>query len=117
MTDSQKILKRVQEECRAAGSKIRETARRTYRQGLLRVDLVSLRRDRGRALSDLGERVMRLWSADDLPSLPTDEEASRLRAVIGSIEQQIAAKEAEAATLRHTPPDSEPAAPVVTSHP
>jgi hypothetical protein len=62
MTDSQKILKRVQEECRAAGSKIRETARRTYRQGLLRVDLVSLRRDRGRALSDLGERVIPLAS-------------------------------------------------------
>jgi hypothetical protein len=92
------------------GSRVRNTARRAVRQGVLRVDLVSLRRDRGRALSDLGVRAMRAWAGPGTASLETDAEAIRLRALIRSIEDQIAAKEAEAATLRQAARPPAPAA-------
>ena len=110
MPDARRILHLIQEECRSVGSRVRESTVRAIRQGVLRVDLVSLRRDRGRALADLGERVLRIWSAGDPASLVTDEEANRLRALVRSIEEQIAAKEAEAEALRQPRPDPAPAA-------
>jgi hypothetical protein len=112
MTETQTLLHRVQEECRAVGSKVRDSARRAVRQGVLRVDLVSLRRDRGRALADLGERVLRLWSMDGLSTLETDAEANRLRELVLSIEDQIVVKEAEAAALRQARPEPAPEPPV-----
>lgn len=115
MTETQTLLNRVQEECRAVGSRVRDTARRAVRQGVLRVDLVSLQRDRRRALADLGDRVLRLWSQGELSSLETDAEANRLRNLVRSIEQQIAAKEAEIAALRQARQEPEPAAHVAAS--
>jgi hypothetical protein len=110
MAEARHILRRVQEECRAVGSRVRETTNRAVRQGVLRVDLISLRRDRARTLAYLGERVLRIWSGGDLPSIATDAEANRLRALVQSIEEQIAAKEAEAEALRQAPQRPAPAA-------
>lgn len=110
MPEAHRILQRVQEECRAVGSKVRESTRRAVRQGVLRVDLISLQRDRGRALGHLGERVLRVWSRGELAGLETDEEANRLRTLIRTIEEQIAAKEAEAEALRKAPQGPAPAA-------
>ena len=104
MPQTQQLIRRFREECRTVGSKARETAQRAFRQGVLRVDLVSLRRDRGRVLADLGERVLRIWNRGLLPTLETDAEVARLRTLIRTIEEQIAAKEAEAAALREAGP-------------
>ncbi|HEY7726817.1 MAG TPA: hypothetical protein VID50_00015 [Candidatus Eisenbacteria bacterium] len=117
MVDARRYLLRVQEECRAVGSKVQATARRTVRQGLLRVDLVSLRRDRRRMLADLGEWVLRLWTAGELAALPTDAEANRIRSLIRSLDEQIAAKEAEAAALRAARQEAAPAVPGAPQHP
>jgi hypothetical protein len=114
MADTSKFWNRVQEECRTVATRTRARAKRAVRQGVLQVDLVSLRRDRGRALADLGERVLRLWSEGGLASLEGDAEARRLKALVESIESGITAREAEAAELRQPPaelrqPPAEPA--------
>ncbi len=100
MTDTGKFWTRMQEEGRAAFGKTRRAANRAVRRGVLQMDLVSLRRDRTRAMAGLGERALRLWSEGNIASLDADAEAQRLRAWIESIEGAIAAKEAEAAALR-----------------
>lgn len=109
MAESGRFWNRVQEECRSAASRTRARAERTVRQGVLQVDLVSLRRDRRRVLGDLGERVLRLWSQGGLSSIEEDPEVRRLKSVVESIEAGIAAKEAEAAGLRQSSTGPAPA--------
>ena len=92
-------------------SRTGDTARRAVRRGVLQVDLVSLRRDRGRALADLGRRALRLWSEGRPAALESDAEALRLRALVNSIDTAVAAKEAEAAALRQSRTDEAPAEP------
>lgn len=100
MTDTAKFWSRVQEEGKAVFGRTRSAANRAVRQGVLQVDLVSLRRDRTRALTSLGEQALRLWSEGRIASFETDAEALRLRSWIEAIDGTIAAKEAEAAALR-----------------
>jgi hypothetical protein len=91
---------RLQDEVRTGVERTRRTTRRTVRIGVLRVDLLSLRRDRSRALSQLGERAYFLWNAGSLATLDRDEEALRLRSLVEGIERCIADKEAELQSLR-----------------
>ena len=107
MTDTGNFWSRVQEEGKAAFGRTRNAANRAVRQGVLQVDLVSLRRDRTRALASLGERALRLWSEGLIASFESDAEALRLRAWLEAIEGTIATKEAEAVVLRQ--PAAEPA--------
>jgi hypothetical protein len=69
----------------------------------LRVDLVSLRRERGRALADLGERTLTLWNHGELSRLESDPEMLRLRARVEGVDAAIAGKEAELVRLRTAP--------------
>lgn len=91
---------RLQDEVRTGVERTRRTTRRTVRIGVLRVDLLSLRRDRSRALSQLGERAYFLWNAGSLATLDREEEALRLRSLVEGIERCIADKEAELQSLR-----------------
>ena len=108
MTDTGKFWTRFQEEGKAVLDRTRSAANRAVRQGVLQVDLVSLRRDRTRAMASLGEHALRLWSEGRISSFEADAEALRLRAWIESIEGAIAAKEAEAAALRQPAAESTP---------
>jgi hypothetical protein len=103
MTTTPKFWDRLQDELRSASGKARKEAERAVRSGILRVDLVSLRRDRRRAEAHLGERVLALWSGDKLESLTGDAAAVRLRTLVQSIEGMIAAKEEELRTIRSQP--------------
>jgi hypothetical protein len=100
MTPQAGFWDRLQDEVRTGYERTRRTTRRTVRIGVLRVDLLSLRRDRTRALAQLGERAFFLWNAGSLAALEGDEEALRLRSLIDSIERCIDDKEAELQTLR-----------------
>jgi hypothetical protein len=102
---------RLQDEVRTGYERTRRTTRRTVRIGVLRVDLLSLRRDRSRALAQLGERANFLWNAGSLATLGGDEEALRLRSLIEGIERCIADKEAEVQTLRKEAEDGDAARP------
>ena len=105
---------RVGEEVRSVSDRTRHSARKAVQVGMLRVDLVSLRRDRSRALADLGERALALWNAGTPHAVESDAEALRLRSWIGSIDDLIGAKKAELERLRadpgrkHSPNDPEP---------
>jgi len=92
---------RVSGEVKQATERTRREARRAVRMGVLRVDLVSLRRDRTRAHANLGERVLQLWTGDALGTIETDPEALRLRALVQEIETAIRAKRDELERLRH----------------
>ena len=91
---------RLQDEARTGYERTRRTTTRTVRIGVLRVDLLSLRRDRSRALSQLGERAYQLWNGGSLAVLDGDEEALRLKSLVEGIERCIADKEAELQSLR-----------------
>jgi len=91
---------RLQDEVRTGYERTRRTTKRAVRIGVLRVDLLSLRRDRSRAMAQLGERAHFLWNAESLATLEGDAEALRLRSLIEGIERCIVAKEAELTTLR-----------------
>lgn len=91
---------RVGDEVRSASDRTRRTARKAVQIGMLRVDLVSLRRDRSRALADLGERALTLWNEGTFHAVESDAEALRLRSWIGSIDDLIGAKTAELERLR-----------------
>lgn len=91
---------RLQDEVRTGYERTRRTTTRTVRIGVLRVDLLSLRRDRSRALSQLGERAYQLWNGGSLAVLDGDEEALRLKSLVEGIERCIADKEAELQSLR-----------------
>jgi hypothetical protein len=97
---------RFQDEIRTASGRARREAERAVRSGMLRVDLVSLRRDRRGALAHLGERVLALWSGDRLSAIAEDPEALRLRALVQSIEGLIAVKEEELRSIRSGSEDS-----------
>jgi len=101
---------RLQDEVRTGYERTRRTTRRTVRMGVLRVDLLSLRRDRSRALAQMGERAYLLWNAESLASLDHDPEALRARSLIEGIDRCIADKEAELQSLRKEAEAGEPAA-------
>jgi len=100
MANAAKLWDRVQEELRTASERTRKGAERAVRTGVLQVDLVSLRRDRNRAQANLGERVLALWSQGNLESLATDPEILRTKALVHTIDERMAAKEAELTSLR-----------------
>jgi hypothetical protein len=91
---------RLQDEVRTGYERTRRTTQRAVRIGVLRVDLLSLRRDRSRAMAQLGERAHFHWNAESLATLDQDPEALRLRSLIEGIERCIVSKEAELSTLR-----------------
>lgn len=91
---------RVAEEARTVSERARGGARRAFQIGVLRVDLVSLRRDRTRALADFGERALAQWKGGTLEGIDSDFEALRLRERIASVERAIAEKRSEIERLR-----------------
>lgn len=91
---------RVSEEFRSVSDRTRAGARRAVSMGVLRVDLVSLRRDRSRALSDLGARALALWNGGTPYAIESDTEALRLRTWIASIDEIVRVKQAELEHLR-----------------
>ncbi|HEU4723968.1 MAG TPA: hypothetical protein VFU59_01595 [Candidatus Eisenbacteria bacterium] len=94
------IWSRFRDEVRSVSDRTRKGARRAFDTGVLRVDLVSLRRERHRGLADLGERALTLWNRGELSKLESDPEMLRLRARVEGVDAAIAAKEAELARLR-----------------
>ena len=100
MVSASNLWGRVQEEFRSVSERTRRGAERAVRAGVLQVDLVSLRRDRNRAHAILGERVLALWSEEKLHTVSEDPEALRLRALVQTVEESIAAKEEELRTIR-----------------
>ena len=86
---------RLSTEVRTAGERARGTARRAVQTGVLRIDLISLRRDRSRALADLGERTLAHWAGGAPEAIASDLEAIRLRERIASLDRDIQAKRAE----------------------
>ena len=91
---------RMSEEFRSVSDRTRATARRAVSIGVIRVDLVSLRRDRSRALSSLGARALALWDAGTPYAIESDAEALRLRTWIASIDEIVRVKRAELERLR-----------------
>jgi hypothetical protein len=91
---------RVRNEVRTVSERTRNQTRRAVQIGVLRVDLVSLRRDRARAMSGLGERALALWNAGTPADLERDAEALRLRVLLGEIGRTLASKEEALARLR-----------------
>ena len=91
---------KVGEEVRTVSDRARRSAERAVREGVLRVDLVGLRRDRGRALADLGERMLALWNAERLSAIDTDPETLRIRSRIETIEVSIRTKRDELERMR-----------------
>jgi len=106
MANASKLWGWVQEELRTVSERTRKGAERAVKTGVLQVDLVSLRRDKNRAKANLGERVLALWSQGNLHSLAADPEALRLKALVQTIDERIAAKEAEQTSLRAPSPDA-----------
>lgn len=103
MTGESGFWARVGDEVRSVSDRTRHTARKAVQIGMLRVDLVSLRRDRSRALSDLGARALSLWNDGNPQAVESDAEALRLRSWIGSIDDLIGVKNAELERLRADP--------------
>jgi hypothetical protein len=104
------LWNRVRDEVRSVSSRTKQGARKVFDEGVLRVDLVSLRRERRRALADLGERALIIWNLGELSRLESDPEMLRLRARVEGVDAAIAAKEADLVRLR-TATDSAPSAP------
>jgi len=98
-----RLWDRVRDEVRSVSSRTRRGARRAFDEGVLRVDLVSLRREQRRALADLGERALTLWNRGELSRLEGDPEMLRLRVRVEGVDAAIAAKEAELVRLRTAP--------------
>jgi hypothetical protein len=109
------IWSRFRDEVRSVSDRTGRGARRVFDTGVLRVDLVSLRRERHRSLADLGERALTLWNRGELSNLENDPELLRLRARVEGVDAAIAVKEAELARLRtvagQAPHASAPGAP------
>jgi hypothetical protein len=104
MTTTPGFWNRVQDELRTASGKARKEAERAVRTGVIQMDLVSLRRDRRRVHAHLGERVLALWTEENLEGLGVDSETLRLKTRIQSIEGLIAAKEEELRSVRSGDP-------------
>jgi hypothetical protein len=96
---------RFRDEVRSVSHRTRRGARRAFDAGVIRVDVVSLSRDRRRALADLGERLLTLWQRGPLDALERDSELLRLRARVEDLDAAIAAKEAQYRRLRDASPD------------
>jgi hypothetical protein len=106
MTGPSAMWSRFRDEVRSVSRRTRRGACRAFDAGVLRVDMVSLRRERRRALADLGERVLTLWNRDSLGALERDPEMLRLRARVEDLDAAIAAKEAEYRRLRDASPET-----------
>jgi hypothetical protein len=106
MTATARFWDRLSDELKSASDRARKEAERAVRTGVLRMDLVSLRRDRSRTQAKIGERVLALWGAEQLGSLVEDPETLRLKSVVQSIEELIAVKEQELRTVREKTPDA-----------
>ena len=91
---------RVREDVRGLTERTRHGTRRAIEQGVLRVDLVSLRRARTRALADLGGRTLTFWNKGRTVDLETDAEALRLRARVAELDGSIREKEDALERLR-----------------
>ena len=100
MAEETGFWSRMSDEFRSVSDRTRASARRAVSIGVLRVDLVSLRRDRSRALSDLGARTLALWDGGTPHALESDAEALRLRTWIASIDGIVRVKQAELERLR-----------------
>ncbi len=106
---------RFRDEVRSASSRTRRGARRAFETGVLRVDLVSLRRQRRQVLADLGERLIVLWNRGDredrdpFVGAGSDPELLRLRARLLEADAAIASKEAELHRLREPVEEAPPA--------
>jgi hypothetical protein len=109
---------KVGEEVRSVADRTKRGALRAVQMGVLRVDLVSLRRDRSRALADLGEQLLRIWNAGSPDAIDSDAEALRLKSRIASIDDLIGAKQVELERLRNeAAAESDPAErPHTTTH-
>ncbi len=94
------IWNRVREDVRGLTERTRRGTRRAIEQGVLRVDLVSLRRVRSRALADLGGRTLAFWDTERIGELDLDAEAMRLRTRIAEVDARIHEKEGALARLR-----------------
>ena len=101
---------RVRDEVRSVSSRTQRGARKAFDEGVLRVDLVSLRREQRRGLADLGERTLTLWNRGELSQLESDPEMFRLRARVEGVDAAIAAKEADLVRVR-TAKEPAPSAP------
>lgn len=91
---------RVREDVRGLTERTRQGTRRAIEQGVLRVDLVSLRRARTRALADLGGRTLAFWDKERMVDLESDAEAIRVRARIAELDGRIREKEDALQQLR-----------------
>jgi len=91
---------KVTDEVRTVSERTRRGAKRAVQIGVIRVDLISLRRDRSQALADLGERALALWKGGAPAEIESDEEALRLRSRIDAVEEVIETKRAELERLR-----------------
>jgi hypothetical protein len=108
MADLKGFWDRLKGEVKTTSERTRRSADRAIKVGILKVDLVSLRRDRSRAHANLGERVLTLWNAGSLESMGSDAEVLRLRALVGSIQDAIASKEAEVVASQSAKPEPVP---------
>jgi len=91
---------KVTGEVRTVSERARGATRRTVAAGVLRVDLMTLRRDRSRALADLGERTLLHWNAGAPEAVASDPEAARIRERIASLNRDIEVKRAAIDRLR-----------------
>jgi len=114
MTDRAGIWGRWRREVRTVADQTRRGARRAFDAGVLRVDLVSLQRERRRALADFGERLVTLWKGDRLAEVERDPEMLRLRSRVEGVDAAIAAKNAAYRRLRDAGAES-PESPARTS--
>ncbi|HLQ66107.1 MAG TPA: hypothetical protein VK123_02635 [Candidatus Limnocylindrales bacterium] len=92
---------RMQDQVRTGYERTRRTTARAMRIGILRVDLLSLRRDRTRAMAQFGERAFSRWNEGSLATFDDDPEAIRLRSLVEGIERCIRSKETELEQLRN----------------
>jgi hypothetical protein len=100
---------KVTDEVRTVSDRTRRGAKRAVQIGVIRVDLISLRRDRSQALASLGERSLTLWRGGAAAEVESDEEALRLRTRIDAVEEAIEAKRAELERLRRSATPEVPA--------
>jgi len=91
---------KVTDEVRTVSDRTRRGAKRAVQIGVIRVDLISLRRDRSQALADLGARALALWKGGAPYEIGSDEEALRLRSRIDAVEEVIETKRARLERLR-----------------
>ena len=105
MTKASELWDRVRGEFQVTADRTRRGAERVLRSGVLQVDLLSLRRDRNRAHADFGERVLSLWHSDRLAMLVEDPELLRLKTLVQTIDESVAAKEEELRLLRARDPE------------